>query len=425
MVGIAAALLALVAVEGLFRIWLRVSGEPYSAAAAEESMRQIVDVLTEGIPTLRDGAASAPDAAANGRAAIATPVDVLHPYFGIDFKGRLTDLPKETAYFQSEEAARNFDVVILGGSVAAIFADVSADLLRLILASDPSFANREIRIHNQARGGFKQPQQVNVLAYLLTEGWHPDAVVNIDGFNEVALSLENAKQGANPNYPIFAEWAPFVARGPATGETDARLAAAAARRERARSILDRALRWHFQWSAVLGTITLSRLTSLYNERAADTQAQLRSLEGGLGDLATHGPPFDADPDKLLSGAVRAWTEGSRSLHALCAARSILYLHVLQPTLHDAGAKPLTPREIQAGRAPETYVEGARRGYPLLREEGDRLRSEGIAFFDGSRLFKDVREDLFVDSCHFDRRGNRILGEAVARELLALTKTAKR
>ena len=86
-VGIAAALLALVAVEFLFRVWLRVSGESYSAAAAEESMRQIVDVLTEGIPTLRDGATSAPGEAPNGRAGIAAPVDVLHPYFGIDFRG--------------------------------------------------------------------------------------------------------------------------------------------------------------------------------------------------------------------------------------------------------------------------------------------------------------------------------------------------
>ena len=49
-------------------------------------------------------------------------------------------------------------------------------------------------------------------------------------------------------------------------------------------------------------------------------------------------------------AIRSNDEHMASLaeHHLCEPRGILYLHVLQPTLHDPGSKPITPEEQEKG-----------------------------------------------------------------------------
>ena len=59
-----------------------------------------------------------------------------------------------------------------------------------------------MRILTVAMPGYKQPQQLLALAYLLSHGAQIDVVVNIDGFNEVALpQAENLPKGVNPFYP--------------------------------------------------------------------------------------------------------------------------------------------------------------------------------------------------------------------------------
>jgi hypothetical protein len=105
------------------------------------------------------------------------------------------------------------------------------------------------------------------------------------------------------------------------------------------------------------------------------------------------------------------------MRAICAARSIDYLHVLQPTLHDEGAKPPTSEELKKGAISKTWLAGVREGYPRLRDAGTELRAAGIAFLDASRIFRDVRETLYYDACHFSRRGCEILCDAVVAALL--------
>ena len=53
-----------------------------------------------------------------------------------------------------------------------------------------------------AVAGYKQPQQLMMLTYFLSLGGVLDVVINIDGFNEVALPLvENTPKGVFPIYP--------------------------------------------------------------------------------------------------------------------------------------------------------------------------------------------------------------------------------
>ncbi len=99
------------------------------------------------------------------------------------------------------------------------------------------------------------------------------------------------------------------------------------------------------------------------------------------------------------------------------ARDITYLHVLQPTLHDEGSKPLTDDERRTGKAPEVWESAARSGYPLLREAGAKLREQGVAFHDGSSTFATLEEQVYYDACHFRKPGHDVLADSVARALL--------
>ena len=58
--------------------------------------------------------------------------------------------------------------------------------------------------------GYKQPQQLLVLSYFLSIGQTFDLVVNIDGFNEVALSSLNHQRGLDISMPSAMHLDPLV-----------------------------------------------------------------------------------------------------------------------------------------------------------------------------------------------------------------------
>src|SRR5262249_24483082 len=94
-----------------------------------------------------------------------------------------------------------FVVLILGGSFADQVFYLGKEKLADSLRKHAPFRDKEIEVLSVALGGYKQPQQMIILADLLIHGGHYDAVVNIDGFNEVDASLDNYDDGLNPFYP--------------------------------------------------------------------------------------------------------------------------------------------------------------------------------------------------------------------------------
>ena len=56
-------------------------------------------------------------------------------------------------------------------------------------------------------------------------------------------------------------------------------------------------------------------------------------------------------------------------------------------------------------------------YQDLRVAGNSLRDFGVKFSDSSFIFKDVKEDIYVDDCcHFGLRGNEILSEVISQQI---------
>ena len=75
------------------------------------------------------------------------------------------------------------------------------DRLAAALAAAPAFRGRDIVPLCFSHEGYKQPQQLLILSYFLSIGQAFDVVVNIDGFNEVAISPLNDARGLDISMP--------------------------------------------------------------------------------------------------------------------------------------------------------------------------------------------------------------------------------
>ena len=139
---------------------------------------------------------------------------IIHPFLGyvadhrqIRHSGRSLEARQLGFPFNKEDllhppSPETLVVAIVGGSVAQHTYLYAREELLEGLARIERFAGRRIILVNLGEGGFKQPQQLIAIAYLQTLGAHFDLVINLDGFNEVALArTENIGRGTHPVFP--------------------------------------------------------------------------------------------------------------------------------------------------------------------------------------------------------------------------------
>lgn len=97
--------------------------------------------------------------------------------------------------------AGTFLVAITGGSVSVQLCHYARDVLEQELGRIAAARGRRVVLVPLGLGGYKQPQQVISLEYLLMLGGEFDLVINPDGFNEVALVSENLVNGSPAFFP--------------------------------------------------------------------------------------------------------------------------------------------------------------------------------------------------------------------------------
>jgi hypothetical protein len=335
-----------------------------------------------------------------------------HHHLPINEQGFIDDKPS----VQRRAAGRRI-VGITGGSVAFFLGSEGVERLRERLAALPAFAGREIVFVRLALGGFKEPQQLATLAYLLSLGGEFDLLINLDGFNEVALyPAEGAPIGANPAYPRA--WP--------------RLIDASASPERLRALGAEGFWSHRRrrWATLFSGPALDRsafATVLWGagdrwlfRRVERAQEAFRTLAGHLSYSAT-GPRIELTSSKEMFAALAAiWEHSSLQLANLCRANGIAYFHFLQPNQYLEGSKPMGSVERQLAIDPNSpHAASIAAGYPLLSAAGARLAAAGVEFTDLTQLFSSVEAPLYKDSyCHFNLEGNRRLADAIADRIAA-------
>ena len=144
-------------------------------------------------------------------------LEVLHPYVGWAFNPDATQLPGDVAgvnalgFVDSGPSVRRrspdrFVIGVFGGSVAQQMTTIGEQAFRDRLAASPLLRGRSVEIVRLAMSGYKQPQQLMALNYVLALGGEFDVVVNIDGFNETGLVV-----GENDGQQVFAAYPPQLA----------------------------------------------------------------------------------------------------------------------------------------------------------------------------------------------------------------------
>jgi hypothetical protein len=400
-------------VEITFRVVARLNGVPHDTDAVREELEQIRSMNNDMTPRPRDDRQL--NAGDNPRAA-----PILHPYVGFEIMNSIQLVDDELAYLHSDAGRDAIGILIVGGSVADMFGqtEYGTGPLEEFLRADPRLAHAKFHFLKFGRGGFKEPQQASYVSYLLALGFKPKVVINIDGFNEVTLGNTNASLGTNPLYPSATHWS-HLANWGAVDRNGLDLVLSV--RENQRAIerwTDFALDHHLERSCALSTLALGRLHLLRKQCVEDFDKYAASMSDLSSKIVTRGPEYDKDVNTAVSLAVRGWAESSRTIHDMCSGRSILYVHVLQPSQLDAGSKKLTEREIAHGRAEASWIAGAHLGYPWLRKMGEKLKADGEHFIDCTQIFASESGDIYYDCVHFAEEGNRMLAKRIAEEMLA-------
>lgn len=382
-------------------------GHPYSGSETGSAIRSSLDRMRQHTPGL--------EAPIDGAAVDTIPI--MHPYIGWETLDGQQRVAQDAAYFQTELADQDFDVLVLGSSVAAGFANRGQRAFTRALQRDPRLTARKIRLLRYGRGAFKQPQHLMMLGYLISLGFDPDAVICIDGVNELAMAALNLRRNAHPIYPSVPQWSQ-AAQGGALDQRALELLLALhtheARGRRLKHWIDRT---GATYSVVLGNLARGWMARIQADWVAQQERYADHIAGVDSKLALRGPSFEGNDEDAMMAGVRSWERASASMAAICRDRAIPYLHILQPTLHDVGSKPLSPEEQARADAPEEWIRGARLGYPLLRRAGAQLREHGIPFVDASRIFEHTNETCYVDAGHYNPKGYEILAELVASKLL--------
>ena len=352
---------------------------------------------------------------------IPEPPVVLQPYFGfvanpgsggINGYGFFADSPLV------KQGPQVVTVAIFGGSLADQIFYMGQDVLIHLLEKSETFSGKKVRLVSTALGGYKQPQQLNVLSFMLARGAEYDVVVNIDGFNEIDGSIENFLSGINPYYPR--NWKLHARRGldPKATAQMGGIELLRKRRQRRREFFAQ-LPLH-QSTFLLVAWDLLDAADLQALRQ-ETQQLEETLRGTAMPPRVVGPPHDyADEDELYEDLAGVWAKASLQMDAICDRFGITYLHLLQPNQYMPDSKQLTDEELRIAYD-ENFVGFGRvpHGFPMLVRRGAELRAKGVHFVDLTGIFENEPRSVYSDiCCHVNELGADLIAERTAQEILA-------
>jgi len=340
----------------------------------------------------------------------------LHPYFGFISPPAYDDLPfKKTNKDQ-------FVIGIFGGSVAHYFYmyEVVHHSLAKALQALPQFQNREIVILKFANQSHKQPQQLLTLNYYLSIGQELDMVINIDGFNEIALSYLNDKAGIELSMPNGIMFAPLISlANKELAPQDLALSLEVLQLKKSvRKSANRLRRCRFATSYMLRWVQARHLLNRYVAKS-DQLNQMKRQEGkdSLVYFKRVETPL-GDPD-VFERTLEVWRNSSVAMNDLLVARKIPYFEFIQPNQYYATKRQFSADEEKIAFVKNSiFKEPTMKGYPRLLASIDSVREAGVALFSAANVFDETKEIVYKDRCcHYTDAGNEAFSRYIGQNLV--------
>jgi hypothetical protein len=371
--------------------------------------------------------------------------NLIHPYFGmvrnshrsvkaIVFPDRIkTMVDAESAYpdwinlkpnnhgFWSEvdypynKTKNDYIVGIFGGSVAQWLAVQGKEYLEKKLTELPGLEDKKIIVLNFASGGYKQPQQLLALSYFVSLGQKFDLVINLDGFNEVALPFSaNLPRNISVSLPRKYPGGLAALTSIASPQTVAWLNDIYTLERR----IDRLSKWSQQRVSAFAHIVTSRIALLFKGirlKRLDNSPKNTSEDSAFFVLK---PSFDAgDVDAAKEEMIRIWKNASIAMHSITNQVGARYVHILQPNQYFSEKKFSSSELDIAIDENHGYGKAVKLFYPALLAGSKSLSKSGVNFLDFTGIFDEEAKPTFSDSCcHYNTLGNNLLIDNLIKRL---------
>ena len=304
---------------------------------------------------------------------------------------------------------------IFGGSVANLLYRYEKNYIIQKIKSNPVFANKQIILLPISVPGYKQPQQLMALNYIFMLGGQFDIVVNIDGFNEVALPYtENIPSGTSSFFPRL--WN-FYSRDRLDTTIEQQIASIQQYEENQKTI-------DYLFSLpILNKLDFIHYLSynlLQNKINSETQGLSLLLNNEGKTYQYLGPEsLYYNQKQINNNIINTWKNSSIQMSLLSKANNSLYLQFLQPNQYLENSKPLNNEEKKYAWAKnQPYRKPVELFYPQLISEGQNLKKMNVLFFDLTGIFKNIKDTIYSDNCcHYNAEGNKIMADYVVRAII--------
>jgi hypothetical protein len=306
---------------------------------------------------------------------------------------------------------------VFGGSVAANLVVPPQAGLSLERALRQKMPDKNVIVYSMAQGSGKQPQQLIALAMLLAMGQHIDVVVNLDGYNDVAIGYSNHYYRIHPIFPSAAiMWG--------IGNTlEAEHRSGDSYRTAADLIESRLA---ISRGTDIAPASRSGLTYLYRKAVISfylrqkASAEARYV-GAINsrqnvDRTTYLMGLDLPVDEKADATKMAfdiWLKSDEAMAALSKSVNAKYVHVIQPNQYHTKRK-FSPEEakIALGAPNDPMRVGGERGYAMLEKNADVMAKHGIV--SGISILDEAPGIMYFDNCcHYSTAGETILANFVA------------
>jgi hypothetical protein len=260
-------------------------------------------------------------------------------------------------------------------------------------------------------------------------------IVNIDGFNEVALGYHNLLSGIDYSLPSAHVLLPLVRMADVSAQYDYLVAMVKAMRSH-RLLME----CEFKKNLAKYTIThqlYSACSTWANRGLLNANAQLESYGLAHREDVKDGESIytlnfrDRGPaDRVFFTAIAdQWANSSVLMSKIAQSNNAGYVHIIQPNQHysrhrfDDHEKAVAFKIAQD----DAFVVGARHGYPALLNAMSKVMRGGLNVHSAIDIFDNIEEHVYADECcHYNARGESLLADFVAvkiiEELCRVTKS---